>query len=145
MPYGTSTRYFDPKRSSYALKFIPFAYVFCKVESKETAALAHTTLTTCAEKLLGIKVNVLIAGFDASNAFRGGFQAPIHFTDWAHASRKLLAEQGPNKLKDGTAGLTRTLSEEADLQAGERVAGRRQETGEEVNPLQTGHAGPCWA
>ena len=100
LPVGVGTRYFDPKRSCYALKFVPFFNLFVKSESKAGTAFAKKVLIEKAKEFLGVDIEVAVAGFDASDAFLGGLApSKSHFTDYAHVSRKLKTETGKDKIK----------------------------------------------
>jgi hypothetical protein len=101
VPLGIGTRYFDAKRSTYSMTFVPFLNLFVKSESKAGTAFAKKVLIEKAKEFLGVDIEVAGGGFDASDAFLGGM-APSkrHFTDYAHVARKIKTETGPTKMKN---------------------------------------------
>ena len=64
-------------------------------------------------QFLGIRVQVAVAGFDATDAFLNGLSpTKSHFTDFAHVSRKIKEENAPRKLKnEGNLGYVKVQSE----------------------------------
>ena len=70
-------RYWNKAKGGYSCKFVPFAYVFTKSETKEVFEFAHKTLRWTASELIGVlRFAALVS--DASTAIRGwlAFVAP---------------------------------------------------------------------
>ena len=47
-------RYWNKAKGGYSCKFVPFAYVFTKSETKEVFEFAHKTLRWTASELIGV-------------------------------------------------------------------------------------------